>query len=201
MLILSRFSPNLSGRKNAENLFPNEISIKDNENNKDVNENSRNNNQNDQNNHQNNNQNNNQNNHQNNQNNNQNNQNNNQNNNENNNENDNQNNQNNNENDNQNNNENDNQNNQLNDKGQIDDNNINFYKYMYKEPSSGQKLLVSILFGLLFAIIASPIFHELLNNISVYLGGIKLTEGRGLNLPGLILCSILFTIIVRIILW
>lgn len=135
MIILSRFSPNISGRKNAENLFPNEESVKDEE---DKNEADTNNQKKEP--------------------------------------------------------------EEQKDESNIE-NNINFYKYMYTEPSSGQKLLVSILFGLLFAIIASPIFHEMLNHISVYLGGIKLTEGKGLNLPGLILCTIIFTIIVRIILW
>lgn len=69
------------------------------------------------------------------------------------------------------------------------------------KPTSGQKWWASVLLGFVFAIISSPSLYGLTNMSSNALGGPKTNQKSGATLFGLILHTIIFILIVRIILW
>lgn len=71
----------------------------------------------------------------------------------------------------------------------------------YKEPTSGEKWWASILLGFVFAIISCPAAYLATNKALTSLGGLKTIDGIGPTLIGLIIHTIVFIIIVRIILW
>lgn len=78
---------------------------------------------------------------------------------------------------------------------------LNLYKCVPDEPTSTQKLVVSIFFGILVAFIASPLFMGAINCGIKKLGGMEIMEGNGYNIPGLILLGFITGFIFRIILW
>lgn len=66
--------------------------------------------------------------------------------------------------------------------------------------TGGQKWWAAVLIGFIFALISSPAFYNITSNLVSPIG-IKLTDGPGPTLTGLILHTIIFTIVIRIILW
>lgn len=74
-------------------------------------------------------------------------------------------------------------------------------QYFYNETSSNRKLLIAIIFGLIFAILSSPIVYQITNYISLKLGGVETTIGQGPTIIGLIIQTLIFIIVIRIILW
>lgn len=70
-----------------------------------------------------------------------------------------------------------------------------------KQPTSGEKWWASILLGFLFAIISCSASYLGTTKILSSLGGVKTINGTGPTLIGLIIHTIIFIIIVRIILW
>lgn len=68
-------------------------------------------------------------------------------------------------------------------------------------PTSAQKWWASIVIGFIFGIISSPGAYYISSMITTSLGGIELTNGRGPNIVGLLIHTIIFILIVRIILW
>lgn len=68
-------------------------------------------------------------------------------------------------------------------------------------PTSGQKWWASILLGIVFALVSSPAAYYLTSTASTKLDGVALYNGRGPNLAGLLLHTLIFILIVRIILW
>lgn len=69
------------------------------------------------------------------------------------------------------------------------------------QPTSGQKWWAAVLLGFLFAIISSPAAYYVTSNITTSLGGVSLMDGSGPNFVGLLIHTLIFIIIVRIILW
>lgn len=69
-------------------------------------------------------------------------------------------------------------------------------------PTSGQKWWAAVILGFLFAIISSPVAYNIsysaISNVNDH---IELMHGTGPNVFGLILQTIIFIIIIRIILW
>lgn len=66
--------------------------------------------------------------------------------------------------------------------------------------SSGQKWWAAILLGIIFLIVSSPLAYLGSSSLSVSLGGMPLANG-GPNIPGLLLHTAIFILIVRLILW
>ena len=69
------------------------------------------------------------------------------------------------------------------------------------QPTSGQKWWAAVLLGFIFAIISSPAAYMITSKATTSLGGAALTEGSGPTFAGLLIHTIIFIIIVRIILW
>jgi hypothetical protein len=67
--------------------------------------------------------------------------------------------------------------------------------------TSGQKWIAAFLLGLIFGIVSSPFAYYLTSSVTTFLGGLALHETGYPNYVGLLIHSILFTVIVRIILW
>lgn len=68
-------------------------------------------------------------------------------------------------------------------------------------PTNGQKWTAAILIGLMAGIIYSPVAYKTTSAITTRLGGMATTEGPGANLVGLLLHTLIFIILVRLILW
>lgn len=70
-------------------------------------------------------------------------------------------------------------------------------------PTSGQKWWAAVLLGLLFAVISSPMAYEISNVLSVRSGGPPtITDPtRSTTLFGLLVHTIIFILIVRLLLW
>ena len=66
-----------------------------------------------------------------------------------------------------------------------------------KGPSSTEKWMISIMSGLLFFLIASPYLYSIVNEL-VGLAGVSTAKNGCPNLAGLILHSIVFVLIVRL---
>ena len=69
------------------------------------------------------------------------------------------------------------------------------------QPTSGQKWWAAVLLGFVFALISSPAAYYITSKVTTSLGGITLMEGPGPNFVGLLIHTLIFIIIVRIILW
>lgn len=69
------------------------------------------------------------------------------------------------------------------------------------QPSSGQKWWASFILGFLFAIISSSAAYFVTSKITTSLGGLPLMYGPGPSFVGLLVHTIIFIIIIRIILW
>lgn len=66
--------------------------------------------------------------------------------------------------------------------------------------TNGQKWWIAILIGIIAFIFYSPIAFNITNYLSVNTGGIQINNG-GPNLAGLLLHTIIFILIIRILLW
>lgn len=69
------------------------------------------------------------------------------------------------------------------------------------QPTSGQKWWAAVLLGFVFALISSPAAYYVTSQVTTSLGGISLIDGKGPNFVGLLIHTLIFIIIVRIILW
>jgi len=67
--------------------------------------------------------------------------------------------------------------------------------------TSSQKWWYSIVLGFIFAIVSSPAAYLLTTKTSVYLGGIPLSTGPGPVLVGLLIHTLIFICVVRLILY
>lgn len=73
--------------------------------------------------------------------------------------------------------------------------------YFCVPPTNGQKWWAALLLGFVFAIVSSPAAYYATSYVTTSLGGISLTVGPGPNLVGLLIHTLIFILIVRIILW
>lgn len=69
------------------------------------------------------------------------------------------------------------------------------------QPTSSQKWWVSILLGFIFALLSSPAAYYITSKVTTSLGGAALISGKGPSFAGLLVHTLLFIVIVRIILW
>lgn len=80
------------------------------------------------------------------------------------------------------------------------------------QPTSGQKWWAAVLLGFVFALISSPAAYYVTSKVTTSLGGITLMDGTGPidpmgvpgfkpNFVGLLIHTLIFIIIIRIILW
>lgn len=68
-------------------------------------------------------------------------------------------------------------------------------------PTSGNKWCAAVLLGFIFALVSSPAAYYVSSKVTTSLGGISTMEGTGPNFVGLLIHTLVFIIIVRIILW
>lgn len=68
------------------------------------------------------------------------------------------------------------------------------------QSNNGNKWVFSIILGFIFAILSSPMAYMLTNKINVSLGAIETTNGYGPTLAGLLLHTLFFIIIIRLLL-
>ncbi len=68
-------------------------------------------------------------------------------------------------------------------------------------PSNLQKWWAAVVLGGAFFIISNPLLYRLTSYCTTTLGGMPLTDGWGPNIPGLLLHTLFFILIVRLILW
>jgi len=69
------------------------------------------------------------------------------------------------------------------------------------QPTSSQKWWAAVVLGFIFALISSPAAYYVSSTITTSLGGISTIDGTGPNFVGLVIHTIIFILIVRIILW
>ena len=69
------------------------------------------------------------------------------------------------------------------------------------QPTSGHKWWAAVLLGFIFALVSSPAAYYVSSKVTTSLGGISTMEGPGPNFVGLLIHTLVFIIIVRIILW
>lgn len=75
------------------------------------------------------------------------------------------------------------------------------------QPTSGQKLWASVLLGFLFALISSPVAYNITSKVTSSTIGLSLMDNPNLktvhypNFVGLLIHTLIFIVIVRIILW
>ena len=69
------------------------------------------------------------------------------------------------------------------------------------QPTSGQKWWAAVVLGFVFALVSSPVAYYMTSTVTTSLGGISLAEGPGPNFVGLLVHTIIFILIVRMILW
>lgn len=68
-------------------------------------------------------------------------------------------------------------------------------------PTNSQKWWAAIVIGFVFALISSPAAYFVTSTVTTSLGGAPLVFGPGPNLVGLLVHTIIFILIVRLILW
>jgi hypothetical protein len=68
-------------------------------------------------------------------------------------------------------------------------------------PTSGQKWWAAVLLGLIFLVLSSPSFYTLSNGLARTIGGPFTLGERGPTLWGLLVHTLLFVLVVRLILW
>lgn len=68
-------------------------------------------------------------------------------------------------------------------------------------PTSEQKWWAAIVIGFIFAIISSPLAYYATSKLTTTLGGLPLTDGPGPTLVGLLVHTIIFVLIIRLIMW
>lgn len=69
------------------------------------------------------------------------------------------------------------------------------------QPTSGQKWWAAVILGFVFALVSSPAAYYVSSKITTSLGGISTIDGNGPNFVGLLVHTIIFIIIIRVILW
>lgn len=68
-------------------------------------------------------------------------------------------------------------------------------------PSSSQKWWAALILGLLFFVISSPLAYYLSSTVTTTLGGLPTTIDYGPTLIGLIIHTLLFILLVRLLMW
>jgi hypothetical protein len=68
-------------------------------------------------------------------------------------------------------------------------------------PTSGQKWWISILLGIVFALLCNPIAYAITNLMTTGLGGLPTIVGLGPTIAGVLIHTLLFVLVVRIIIW
>ena len=69
------------------------------------------------------------------------------------------------------------------------------------QPTSGQKWWAAVILGFIFAIISSPASYYVSSKITSSIANINTIDGNGPNFLGLVIHTIIFILIIRIILW
>jgi hypothetical protein len=69
------------------------------------------------------------------------------------------------------------------------------------QPTGGQKWWAATLIGFVFAIISSPIAYEVSSYVTQNTVGFKTMYGEGPVLSGLLIHTVIFILIIRLILW
>lgn len=69
------------------------------------------------------------------------------------------------------------------------------------QPSNGQKWWAAVLIGLVFALISSPVAYILTSRVSRQFSDIALMIGPGPNFYGLLIHTLIFIAVIRVILW
>ena len=69
------------------------------------------------------------------------------------------------------------------------------------QPTGGQKWWAAVLLGFLFALISSPSAYQITSQITSTLGSAHVTDSHSYNIMGLVIHTVIFIIIIRIILW
>jgi hypothetical protein len=69
------------------------------------------------------------------------------------------------------------------------------------QPTSGQKWWAAVILGFIFVLVSSPVAYHITSTVTTSLGGLPLMEGPGPNVAGLLVHTIIFILIVRLILW
>ena len=67
--------------------------------------------------------------------------------------------------------------------------------------SSETKWFVSILFGILFFVLSSPLAYAITDKAITSFGGISYLTSMDINISGLLVHSIIFMLVIRVILW
>lgn len=68
-------------------------------------------------------------------------------------------------------------------------------------PTSSQKWWAALILGLLFFVISSPLAYYLSSTVTTTLGGLPTTIDYGPTLIGLIIHTLLFILLVRLLMW
>jgi hypothetical protein len=68
-------------------------------------------------------------------------------------------------------------------------------------PTSGQKWWAAVLLGIVFAILSSPVAYNITSGATQSVGGNRLSYGSGPTTAGLIIHTLIFILVVRVILW
>lgn len=74
-------------------------------------------------------------------------------------------------------------------------------KLHYTKPTNGQKWWAAIILGFIFALISSPAAYSITSKATTTFTKYNLMDGNGPNFIGLLIHTIIFIIIMRIILW
>lgn len=78
------------------------------------------------------------------------------------------------------------------------DNNIIPYLHNY---TNEEKWWIAIFLGFIFAIVSSPAAYYITSKVTTSLGGVSLNNGLEPNFVGLLIHTLIFIIIIRIIMW
>lgn len=68
-------------------------------------------------------------------------------------------------------------------------------------PTNTQKWWAAVLVGFIYALISSPTAFYMTSTVTTSLGGLATTEGQGATFSGLLIHTLIFIVIIRIILW
>ena len=67
--------------------------------------------------------------------------------------------------------------------------------------TSGQKWWAAVLLGFIFFLISSPVAYNITSQVTLNTIGVPLMYGTGPTLAGLLIHTVIFVLIVRVILW
>ena len=68
-------------------------------------------------------------------------------------------------------------------------------------PTSAEKWWVAIVLGLVFGLVGSPLAYYLTSSLFMSMGGMSMVNGAGANFVGLLVHTIIYICVVRLILW